>query len=118
MADPGKRAFHDPAFRQDDKTTQLVALGDLELPGARLGYRGSRLRSLIGGIGEGAFDERERATGAPIELQFRAVTVLYVGGVDNDIQQEADRVDENMPLAARNLLARIEALRAERRAPF
>jgi hypothetical protein len=41
-----------------------------------------------------------------------------MGRVDDDVQQEADRVDENMPLAARDLLARIKALRVECRAFF
>jgi hypothetical protein len=38
--------------------------------------------------------------------------------VDGDAQQEAKRVDEDMPLAARDLLAGIEALRIERGAPY
>jgi hypothetical protein len=38
--------------------------------------------------------------------------------MDNDVQQEAERVDEDVPLAARDLLARIVALRVERAAPF
>jgi hypothetical protein len=38
--------------------------------------------------------------------------------VDDDVHQEAERVDEDVALAARDLLARIVALRVERRAPF
>ena len=38
--------------------------------------------------------------------------------MDDDVQEQAERVDENMPLAAGNLLARIEALRVKRSAPF
>jgi hypothetical protein len=38
--------------------------------------------------------------------------------MDDDVQQEAERVDQDVPLAARDLLARIEALRVERAAPF
>jgi hypothetical protein len=38
--------------------------------------------------------------------------------MDHDVQQEAERIDEDMPLAARDLLARIEALRVDRRPPF
>jgi len=38
--------------------------------------------------------------------------------VDHDAQEKAERVDENVPLAARNLLARIEALGVDRGAPF
>jgi hypothetical protein len=43
---------------------------------------------------------------ASIEDKRRAIAILYIGGVDDDIQQEAERIDENMPLAARDLLAR------------
>ena len=46
------------------------------------------------------------------------VAILQIGGMDNDVQQEAERVDQDVPLAARDLLARIEALRVERAAPF
>jgi hypothetical protein len=38
--------------------------------------------------------------------------------MNNDAQQEAERVDEDVALAARDPLARIKALRVERRAPF
>jgi hypothetical protein len=41
---------------------------------------------------------------------------LHVGGVDNDVDQEAERVDGNVPLAARYLFARIAAMRVERKA--
>ena len=53
-----------------------------------------------------------------IEHQSRTVSILHVGGMDDDIQEQAERVDKNMPLAARNLVARIEALRVEPSAPF
>ena len=75
------------------------------------------LRSLISSIGEDAFDEGKRA---PRRAQQIAgtVAILDVGGMDGDAQQEAERVDEDVALATRDLLARIEALRIERRAPF
>jgi hypothetical protein len=38
--------------------------------------------------------------------------------MNDDVQQEAERVDEDLPLAARDLLARIMALWVERGAPF
>ena len=118
MADPGKRAFNDPALGQDDEAMSFAAFDDLQLPSAGLGNRSGGLRSLIAGIGEDALNEGKQAPGAPIEHQSRTVAILHVGGVDNDIQEQAERVDENMPLAARNLLARIEALRVEPSAPF
>ena len=43
---------------------------------------------------------------------------LYVGGQNAHAKKETERVDEDMALAARDLLARIKALRVNRRAPF
>ena len=97
---------------------QFVTLDDFELPAAGVGDRGCGLAPLVAGVGENALNEREQAAGALIEHQARAVAVLYIGGMDDDIQEQTKRVDENMPFAARNLLARIEALRVERGAPF
>ena len=74
--------------------------------------------SLVAGIGEDTLDEREETARTPIENEPRAVAILHVGRMNNDIQQETERIDENVPLAARDLLARIEALRVKRGAPF
>jgi len=97
---------------------KLVALDDLQRPGAALGNCDRRLCALVAGIGEDALDEREKAARAMVEDEPCAIAILHIGRVDDDVQQEAERVDEDMPLAARDLLARIKALRVERRAPF
>ena len=118
VADPGERAFDDPALGQDDEAMRLVAFDDLQLPGASLGDGSGRLGSLIASIGEDALDEGEKASGAPIEDQSGAVAILQIGAMDDDVQEKTERVDKDMPLAARDLLARIKALRVERGAPF
>src|SRR6478609_7481756 len=115
-ADPGEGSLDNPSLGQDDETMQLIALGDLKCPGAGLGNGRGGLGSLVAGISEDALDER--AARASIEDKRRAIAILYIGGVDDDIQQQAERIDENMPLAAPDLLARIKALRVERGAPF
>ena len=97
---------------------QLVALDDLQDPAAGLGDGCGQCRSLVAGIGEDALDEGEAAARAPVEDEPRAVAILHIGRMDDDVQQEAERVDEDVPLAARDLLARIVALRVERGAPF
>ena len=117
-ADPRQGSFDDPPFGQDDEAVQLVALDNLQLPSTGPCDGGGRFRALVAGIGEDALNEREEAARAVIENEPRAIAVLHVGGMDDDVQQEAERVDENMPLAARDLLARIKALRVERGAPF
>ena len=73
---------------------------------------------LVAGIGEDVLDEREEATGAPIENQPRPIAILNVGGMDDDVQQKAERIDKDVALAPGDLLARIKPLRVKRGAPF
>ena len=47
-----------------------------------------------------------------------AIAVLHIGWVNDNAQEEAERVDQDVALAPRDLLARIIALRVERGAPF
>jgi hypothetical protein len=47
-----------------------------------------------------------------------AVAILHSGRVDDDVQQQAEGVDQDMPFAAGDLLGRIKALRVKRGAPF
>ena len=44
--------------------------------------------------------------------------ILHSGRVNDDVQQQAERVDQDMPFAAGDLLGRIKALRVKRGAPF
>ena len=118
VADPGEGALDDPALGHDDEAMQLVALDDLEFPGAGLGNGRGCFRSLVAGIGEDALDEGEEAACTAIEDERRTVAILHLGRMDDDVQQEAEGIDEDVPLAARDLLARIKALRVERGAPF
>jgi len=117
-ANPGERSLDDPAFGKYEETVQFIALDDLKFPGASLGDGGRCLWSLVCRIGEDTLDERVEAARAPIENEQCAVAILHSGRVDDDVQQQAERVDEDMPFAARDLLGRIEALRVKRGAPF
>ncbi len=117
-ADPRERAFDDPTFGHDDERVEFVALHDFNDPASRAG-RGSRYAwPLIAGIGKDALDEGKKASRAPIENQPCSVAILHTSGMNDDIQEKAERIDEDVPLAARDLLARIIALRVERGAPF
>ena len=116
--EPREGALDDPAFGNNDEAMQLVALDDLQRPGAGLGDGRGQRGPLVSGIGEDARDEGEEAARAPVEDEPRAIAVLHSSGMHDDVHQEAERVDEDVPLAARDLLPRIVALRVERRAPF
>ena len=116
-ADPGEGALDDPALGQDDEAMGIAALDDLQRPGSGLGDHLGHLRPLVAGVGEDAFDERK---GSPRGAQqvTRAIAILNVGRVDGDAQQEAQRIDQDVALAAGDFLARVKALRVERSAPF
>src|SRR4030095_9598525 len=88
--DPGERALDDPAFGENDEAMQLVTLDDLQGPGAGCGDGCGQHRSLVAGIGEDALDEGEEAARAPIEDEPRAIAILHISRMDDDVQQEAE----------------------------
>lgn len=95
----------------------IGALDDLQLPGAGAGDGRRHFRPLVAAVGEDALDKRELTTG-PAQQLDRAVAILHVGGMDHDVQEQTERIDEDVPLAAGDLLARVIALRIDRRPPF
>ena len=100
MADPGERSLDDPAFGKHGEAMQFIALDDRQLPGAGLGDGGRGLLPPVPGISEDKLDEGEEAACAPIEDEQSAVAILHSGRVDDDVQQQAERVDQDMPFAA------------------
>ena len=85
------------------------------IPGRRDGL--GELRALIAGVGENAFDKWKGPPGLAQQIAS-TIAILHVGRMDRDAQEQAERVDKDMPLASGDLLARIEPLRVERGAPF
>ena len=118
VADPSEGALDDPAVGQHDEAVQFVAFDDFYDPATRDGGGSRHARPLIAGIGEDALNEGKEAACAMIENQPRPVAILHVGRMDNDVQEKAQRIDEDVPFAPRDLLARIKALRVECGAPF
>ena len=112
-ADPGERSLHDPAFRQGHEAVRVGALNDFQLPAAGRGDGRRHPRPLVAAVGEDGLDEGERTARGSKQLAG-AVAILHVGGMDDDAQQQAECIDEDVALAPRDLLARIEALRVER----
>ena len=93
------------------------ALDDLQLPGAGRGNDLSNSGSLIAGIGEDLLDRGEAAA-CVAQQTASAVAILHAGPVDDDVQQQPEGGDDDVPLAARDLLARVVTLRVDRRPPF
>ncbi len=52
------------------------------------------------------------------EKQDAAIAILDVGGMDDGVQQQTQRIDENMPLLALDQLAGIEPVRIDASPPF
>ena len=114
---PAEGAFDHPAFGQNDEAMGIAALDDLQDPRARACDDRRHPLPLVPGVGEDAFNERK---GSPRDAQqvARAVAILHAGRMDHNTQQEAQRIDQDVALAAGDFLARIKALRVEHRAPF
>ena len=106
-ADPGQGPLDDPTLRQRHEAMLVAATNDLQAPGAGPRHGG----------GHQSLDEGEQATGLR-QHGLGAIAVLDVGRVDDDAQQQAERVDEDVPFAPEHLLARVVAGRVERGAPF
>jgi hypothetical protein len=74
-------------------------------------------RALIGAVGKQRLEERKLAEQRG-EQQQAAIAILNVGGMDDGVQQQTQRVDENMPLLALDQLAGIEPMRIDAGPPF
>ena len=116
-ADPGQRPLDDPTFGQHHEAVLLAAADDLQLPRSGAGYRRCHFRPLIAGVADEALDEGEALPGFA-QQRFGAVAILDAGGVDSDRQQKAERVGQDVALAAENLLARVIAGRIQRSPPL
>jgi hypothetical protein len=80
--------------------------------------RAGGARPPVSGVGEDGEDEGEQRPRAAVEHQRRAVAVLHAGRMHDDVQQQSERVDQDVVLDALDPLARVEADRVDRRAPF
>ena len=89
----------------------------LQPPGAGLRHHGSHLWSLVAAVGVDHLDERKQPA-CPAQQCGRAIEVRHVAGMHDEAQHQAERIDQDVPLAAGELLARVEALRIDRRPPF
>ena len=125
-ADPADGALHDPALRQYDEFMLVAAADDLDLPRAGARDGGGHLRPLVARVADDTLDEREppaRLTqqrfGAIASFASEAVPrTLHIGRMHDHREQPANRVGQQVALAADGLLARVVAGRVERRAPF
>ena len=97
-----------PPFGQDLEARNVRSLHDLQLPCSCSPDNERHLLSGIATISKDAFDKREQSS-CPAQQQEGTVTALNIGGMNDNVQQEAQRVDQDVPLATLDLLARVVA---------
>jgi hypothetical protein len=73
--------------------------------------------SLITAIREKLLQKRKHAKQRR-ENEAAAIAILNIRGMDERVDQEALRINEDVPLLAFDLLSRIETGRINRRPPF
>ena len=111
--DPGEEAFDDPAARENGEADLIGQLAD-DFDDDPRGV-GDALAG-IGGVGEDAFDERERAARG-LKQRHGAVAILHRGRTDLQYERPAVGIDQRVTLAAFDLLAGVDS-RADRRFPW
>ena len=100
-----------PFTRSDRLTISVSRSGRMPARGA------VKDRPLIGAVGE-QFPEKGKQTEQGRQQRETAVAILNVGGGDDAVQQQALRIDQNMPLLALDQLAGIEAVAVDASPPF
>ena len=96
---------------------QVGAFHDLDLPWPECPDGGGRRRPLIASVSENALDKREQLSHRLQDKQA-AVAVLNVGWVDDEVEHQAERVDNDVPLLAFDFLACVVAGRIDAGPPF
>ena len=89
----------------------------LDPPGG-IGHGPTQLLAAVGAVGEDRLQAGKQPARLAVQDQEGAVTVLYVGRVDGDREDQAEGVDQEMALLALDLFARVIARRVDARPPF
>jgi hypothetical protein len=101
-------------FSKTAKRWRWAAPDDLDRPASRGGDRRGRFRPLNPASAKMRSTKRKRRRACC----NRSPAILNVGGQNAHAEQETNHVDNDVALAARDLLACVEALRVGRNAPF
>jgi hypothetical protein len=116
---PGDRAFDDPTLGQLCEPLGLRgSFDDFGFGrGQDFGERVAEDWPLIGAVGEQLLQEW-KLTKQRRQQQDAAVAILKIGGMNDGVQQQTQRIDENMPFLALDQFARIKSVRIDVRPPF
>ena len=116
---PGDRSFNDPAFGENHEALGLIGPSDdldIELR-QDLGERVVKDRSCIGTVGKQLFQEGEHAEERG-QQQNATVTILNIGRMNDGVQQQPHRIDQNVSLLSLDQLAAVKPVRIDARPPF
>ena len=72
---------------------------------------------MIGAVGKQLFEEW-KLTEQRRQQQDAAIAILNAGGMHDGVQQQTQRIDQNMPLLALDQLAGVEPMRIDAGPPF
>ena len=105
LSQPGEGALHNPALGQHDKTIERCSLHDFDDAGIpALGPMDE-----LPGVSSVREDHLQAAkTRAQLlDQQLGPVAILNVGGMNHQSEDQPQRVDDHMTLAAQRFLARV-----------
>lgn len=105
LTQPSESPLDDPSFRQHDKLVQCGTLDDFDETSGPAACPVNKPAS-IATVGE---DQLQASKARPqlAEQQLAAVSILNVGRMDDQRHDQADGIDDQMTLAAKDFLARI-----------
>ena len=117
--EPADCAFDDPSFGQNDEAFGSIGTADNLGDETRQDARQSIMehRPGIGAVGKQLLEERELSEHGGQEHQ-PTVAILNIGGCNQSMQQQAERIDKDMALLAFDQLACIEAMGIDAGPPF
>ena len=105
LTQPGERSLDNPAFGHDDKLVRLRTFDNFYDPAVPADRPIHKL-SGITAIGPDHFKAPPPRTEL-LDQQLAAITVLHVGRVNDQREDQAERVNNDMALAPLGFLARI-----------
>src|SRR5215218_5939811 len=116
-ADPGECSLHNPPLREHHEAVPVAAAHDVEHPCARPGHDRLHLAALIACIRNDAL-QKGKAPARLSEQPLGPIPILHAGGMHGDREQQAERIGQDVALAASDLLARVIPGRVERGPPL
>src|SRR5215213_20220 len=115
--DPRQGSFHNPSFREHHEAMPVTAADDLEHPRAGPRDSSGHVLALIARVSDDAFEKGEAPSRLP-QQSLGPIPILHAGGMHGDREQQAERIGQDVALAASALLARVIPGRVERGPPL